>query len=147
MSRSEYVLREDLQRAAVELLTGAVVVSGQGTPEETYAWREDVPRCGTVYLVRKTDGHETVAWDAPEKAIVDLVRRAAEAPKPDELTVDDVLGVLDHEYVAVHLGHNWWVRRGSGAYELAVDCIGNEPVFVGAFVDCWREAKRRGLLG
>lgn len=142
MSRPHHKLTDDRLAACNALVRGEVVVDG-----ECSAWREDVPRCGTVYLVREPGWTETIARDTPEKAIEDLLDRRAPAPKPDELTVDDVLGVLDHEYVAVHLGHNWWVRRGSGAYELAVDCIGNEPVFVGAFVDCWREAKRRGLLG
>lgn len=52
MTRREYTLGDDLDRAAVELGCGAIVTSRPGTADEAWAWREEVPRCGTVYVVK-----------------------------------------------------------------------------------------------
>lgn len=115
MTRREAHLTHDHVKAAVEMVTGALVTARSGTPDEAWAWREEVPRCGTVYMVKGplVNGEatqETRAHDTPGKAIEDLAERRAPKPahlcptcshkwrdcachKPGELTVDDVLGV------------------------------------------------------
>lgn len=80
MSRPHHKLTDDRRAACDALVRGELVVDG-----EAHAWREDVPRCGTAYLVREPGWTETVARDTPEKAIEDLLDARAPAPKPNEL--------------------------------------------------------------
>ncbi len=95
---------------------------------------------------------ETRAHDTPGQAIADLAERRAPAPKPDELTVDDVLGVL-----AEVCNGGWeartpkgyamiarWGLDGEGAYVLDHE---DHDDFHGTMAECLTEAKRRGLLG
>lgn len=218
-----FMLEAGAVAAAYALADGKTVIARWDTPDEAWATREDVPRCGTVYVVkgpRPTDDDEgdPRAYDTPEQAINDLAQRRAPAPKPahlcpkcdrkrrdctcygifgdlpkredviplpsepepfhgrvtnchlcrdcpcaldpepDELTVDDVLGVLG----IVLSDDTWqlpgggWVGRLDGAEggfalwypngDTSPGCAGFGQD-VGTLAAMVQSAKRRGLLG
>ena len=86
---------------------------------------------------------------APPDGVVSLP-----APKPDELTVDDVLGVLDGMLYCI--GHGWVHGEGEEGWQLersildtchkVYDVDGNE-LTRGTLREVLTEAKGRGMLG
>lgn len=83
---------------------------------------------------------------APPDGVVSLP-----APKPDELTVDDVLGVADAQFTdgTLRIVDGVWVTKGRVAYILEDYRIGRRPAekCVGTLREVLTEAKRRGMLG
>ena len=84
---------------------------------------------------------------APPDGVVSLP-----APKPDELTVDDVLGALQPRIDHVHLGGPWHLERDwrttetGDAWRLFSD-EDQSACWSGTMREMWALAKRRGLLG
>lgn len=153
MTRPTHKLTDDRLAAMVALVRGELVDDG-----EAWAYR-DSNRLGTFYVVRgprPTDDDEgdPRAHATPERAIEDLLDRRA-APEPDELTVDDVLRLLqravreadDYHPVAWRVdGRLEQLRFEDGKWHLR-DLFGKGIVSSGSLHNLLVSQKRRGLLG
>lgn len=118
------------------------------TTEERLADLEAVTGAASGRVVCPYCGERNIATPAKHPCWAGT----APAPKPNELTVDDVLGVLrpcvnawavtlpSDAYVAA-----WGPKDKTDGFALFVD--GLAPVAEGTLRDVLTEAKRRGMLG